>query len=78
MGPDVDHKILPKVLEVTEISEVKLLNDYLKAGWKIINVHNRAYEDSGFRDQFSVYCLGWVDDSKKPVHPLNGLHVEYD
>ncbi len=56
---------LTEVIEVSETRDYGQVNESLKAGWKLISTHTRAFGDPNDGQQ-TIYCLGWTKDQGDP------------
>ncbi|MCX5803834.1 MAG: hypothetical protein NTU69_09955 [Proteobacteria bacterium] len=67
-----DDKGLYSVGELIELDRYDEANKYLELGWILLSTHLNDTGDSDFRQQKTVYCLGWprtLGNSKHPKMP---------
>lgn len=61
-----------QIIKIVEVNNYKEANEYLDAGWKVLNV---VTKDSGHpveRHQYCVYALGWDRSiGELAVYPVN-------
>jgi hypothetical protein len=57
------------IIQVVEYERTRDVNKLLETGWKLLNIYNRPYGDSGVA-QLAVYILGWPRSAGEPVNPV--------
>jgi hypothetical protein len=57
------------IAELYELDRYEDVNKYLEIGWILLSTHIKDFGDPDFRQQKTVYCLGWPRSLGDPKSP---------